>query len=289
MKTVPVRRPITIADLLSHSSGIAYHFTGETPVHQYYRRNGVMRDTPVGRLPTDGPPAKTLDELVARIGKAPMLRQPGEAFDYSYSTTMLGAVVERASGQRLDAALQGMIFDPLRMTDTGFFIEDADLPRLVTNYAALPGGLMPIEQAETSEYRDHARLLDGGGALVGTADDYQNFASLLVNGGAFEGRRLLSEDSVKAMMVPRITADMPPMSIGFGYGFALGDAGSEAAGLQPAGTASWGGSASTYFFVDPAHKATAVLMTHMLVMPPLENGVKLRKLVNSAALELIER
>ncbi len=91
------------------------------------------------------------------------------------------------------------------------------------------------------------------------------------------------------MMTPRVAADMPPMSIPFGYGFALGDAASEAAGLQPAGTASWGGSASTYFFVDPNAKATTLLMTHVLVMPPLETGTNLRKRVNGAALALIER
>jgi CubicO group peptidase (beta-lactamase class C family) len=258
-------------------------------VHQYYRRNGVMRDTPVGRLPTDGPPAKTLDELVARIGKAPMLRQPGEQFDYSYSTTMLGAIVERATSQRLDAALRTMIFDPLEMTDATFFVEDADISRLVTNYAALPSGLIPIETAETSEYRDHARLLDGGGALAGTAQDYLNFCRMLVGGGLFKSRRLLAEAGVREMMIPRFRVEMPPLSIPFGYGFAIGDAASEAAGLQPVGTASWGGSASTYFFVDPTAEATALLMTHMLVMPPLENGIRLRKLVNSAALALIQR
>ena len=289
MVTVPMTRAPTIADLLSHSSGITYHFAGVTPVHQYYRRHGVMRDTPVGRMPQDGPPARTLDELVARVGKAPLLHQPGERFAYSYSTTMLGAIVERATKQRLDSALQALIFDPLQMTDTGFFVEDADLSRLVTNYVALPGGLTPIETAEGSEYRDHTRLLDGGGALAGTTADYLNFCRMLVGGGAFQGRRLLAEDSVRAMMVPRVVADMPPMSISFGYGFALGDATSEAAGLQPAGTASWGGSASTYFFVDPKAKATALLMTHVLAMPPVETGVVLRKLVNGAALGLIER
>ena len=289
MVTVPMTRAPTIADLLSHSSGITYHFAGVTPVHQYYRRHGVMRDTPVGRMPQDGPPARTLDELVARVGKAPLLHQPGERFAYSYSTTMLGAIVERATKQRLDSALQALIFDPLQMTDTGFFVEDADLSRLVTNYVALPGGLTPIETAEGSEYRDHTRLLDGGGALAGTAADYLNFCRMLVGGGAFQGRRLLAEDSVRAMMVPRVVADMPPMSISFGYGFALGDATSEAAGLQPAGTASWGGSASTYFFVDPKAKATALLMTHVLAMPPVETGVVLRKLVNGAVLGLIER
>ena len=289
MRTVPVNRPITIADLLSHSAGIAYHFTGETPVHQYYRRNGVMRDTPVGRLPGDGPPARSLDELVARIGKAPLLRQPGEGFDYSYSTTMLGAVIERAAGQRLDLALRGLVFEPLEMTDTGFFVEDADLPRLVTNYAALPGGLVPIETPEGSEYRNHDRLLDGGGALGGTLSDYLNFCRMLADGGVFRDRRLLGDDSLKAMMTPRVRAEAPPLSIDFGYGFALGDAASEASGLQPAGTASWGGSASTYFFVDPKAKATALLMTHMLVMPPIETSNILRKLVNRAAMALIGR
>jgi CubicO group peptidase (beta-lactamase class C family) len=289
MRTVPIRRPITIADLLSHSSGITYHFSGETPVHDYYRRHGVMRDTPVGRTSRDGPPARNLDELVTRIAKAPLLHQPGERFAYSYSTTMLGAVVERATGQRLDTALQAMIFDPLDMVDTGFFVEDADLSRLVTNYAGLPTGLLPIETAEGSEYRDRARLLDGGGALAGTMGDYLNFCRMLVDGGAFKGRRLLSPESVREMMVPRVKTDMPPVSIPFGYGFALGDAATEAAGVQPAGTASWGGSASTYFFVDPKARAIVVLMTHILVPPPMETGTTLRRLVNRAAPDLIVR
>jgi len=288
MRTVPIRRPITIADLLSHSSGITYHFTGLTPVHEFYRRHGVMRDTPVGRMRQDGAPARSLDELVARIGKAPLLCQPGERFAYSYSTTLLGAVVERATGQRLDVALQAMIFDPLEMIDTGFFVEDADLPRLVTNYAALPSGLIPIETPERSEYRNHDRLLDGGGALAGTTRDYLNFCHMLV-GGVFKGRRLLSADSLREMMIPRVKTDMPPPPLPFGYGFALGDAETEAAGLLPEGSASWGGSASTHFFVDPKARATALVMTHVLVAPPLETGAVLHKLVTRTALDLIER
>ena len=289
IKTVPVRRPPSIADLLSHTSGITYHFTGATPVHQYYRKHGVLRDTPVGRLPGDGPPARTLDELVARIGKAPLLRQPGEGFDYSYSTTVLGAVIERVTQRRLDAALRALVLDPLEMTDTGFFVEDGDLTRLVTNYAALPGGLVPIETAESSEYRDHSRLLDGGGALAGTAGDYMNFCRMLAEGGVFKGRRLLSDASLEQMMVPRVRAEAPPLSVPFGYGFALGDAATEAAGLLPAGTISWGGSAGTYFAVDPKAKATVLLMTHVLAQPPVEVGVAMRKQANRAALALIAR
>lgn len=113
MVTEPVSRPITIADLLTHTAGITYHFTGDTPVHLYYRKYGVMRDTPVGRLPGDGAPAQTLDELVARLGRAPMLHQPGETFAYSYSTTVLGAVIERASGEKLDQFLKAHLLGPL--------------------------------------------------------------------------------------------------------------------------------------------------------------------------------
>ena len=171
MVTEPARHDPTIAELLTHTSGITYHFTGTTPVHAWYRKHGVLRDTPVGRTPEDGPPARSLDELVRRIGKAPLLHQPGEQFAYSYSTTVLGAVIERVSGQSLDAFLQKRIFGPLGMTDTGFFVSDADLDRFVTNYMMTPEGLREIESPETSDYRDHSRLLDGGGAIAGTARD----------------------------------------------------------------------------------------------------------------------
>lgn len=266
MKTVPIARPITIADLLTHSSGITYHFTGTTPVHQYYRKFGVMRDTPVGRLPGDGAPARSLDELVARIGKAPLLHQPGAQFAYSYSTTMLGAIIERVSGERLDRFLDETIFRPLGMTDTSFFISDAQLPRFTTLYAATATGIAPIEQPATSDYRDHGRLLDGGGAIAGSADDYLRFAQMLANGGTLDGHRILSEAGVDAMFTPRVTiSGLGPQTMRFGYGFSIGDAASDAAGIQPAGTASWSGSGNTYFFVDRAHHLVALLMTHVLV------------------------
>jgi len=265
MVTEPVRRPMTIANLLTHSSGITYHFTGNTPVHQYYRKYGVMRDTPVGRLPTDGPPARSLDELVARIGKAPLLHQPGTEFAYSYSTTVLGAVIERASGTKLDRFLADNIFRPLGMTDTGFFISDAQLPRFTTLYSAAKDALVPIEQPATSDYRDHSRLLDGGGAIAGTARDYLRFAEMLANGGTLEGHRILKQSSVDAMMTPRVRmAGLGSQTMWFGYGFSIGDAASAAAGMQPDGTASWSGSGNTYFFIDRRKHLAAVLMTHVL-------------------------
>ncbi|MBU2286362.1 MAG: beta-lactamase family protein [Gammaproteobacteria bacterium] len=275
MVTEPVERPVTIADLLTHTSGGTYHFTGDTPVHQYYRKFGVMRDTPVGRLPGDGAPARSLDELVARLGKAPLLHQPGETFAYSYSTTVLGAIVERASGQRLDAFLEDHLFRPLGMTDTGFFISDAAVPRFTDLYLEQPSGLSVIETAQTSDYRDTERLLDGGGALAGTAEDYLRFAQMLANNGELDGTRILTKASVDAMFTPRVPIRGFGASDGkFGYGFAIGDAASQARGDLPAGAASWAGSGNTYFFVDRDHRAVALVMTHVLGSGPAQDAVR---------------
>ncbi|RIV80105.1 class A beta-lactamase-related serine hydrolase [Aurantiacibacter xanthus] len=286
MVTQPARRSITIADLLTHTSGITYHFTGDTPVHQYYRRYGVMRDTPVGRRPEDGPPARDLDELVERLGHAPMLHQPGEEFAYSYSTTVLGAIIERASGMRLDRFLQERLFVPLGMTDTGFFVSDADLPRFITLYSANEDGLSVVELPASSDYRDTARLLDGGGAIAGTMDDYVRFAQMLANGGMLDGRRILSEQSVAAMLVPRVKiGGMGAETTWIGYGLALGTPESEAGFGLPAGGGSWSGSGNTYFFIDPKRKGVAVLMTHFLDGAQVQG--ELRDLVNRSYYSLV--
>lgn len=284
MQAVPVAAPITIAQLLSHNSGLTYHFGGDTPVHEYYRKYGVMRDTPVGRLPTDGEPAHSLDELVARLGKAPLLRQPGTGFEYSYSTTVLGAVVERVTGKRLDEALRQMIFAPLGMFDTGFYVSDKDLPRFTTLYSATGDGIAVAERPEKSDYRDRNRLLDGGGAVVGTAADYLRFAAMLANGGTLDGVKILSSQSVDEMFVPRVAVTgMSDVNIPFGYGFAIGTAETAAKGYQPAGTVSWSGSGNTYFFVDPETRLIGLLMTHELTGADIARSVEIRQVLNRAA------
>jgi CubicO group peptidase (beta-lactamase class C family) len=270
MVTEPARRPMAIRDLLTHTSGLTYHFTGDTPVHQYYRKHGVKRNTPVGSLPTDAPAAPTLEELVQRLAHAPLLHQPGQQFDYSYSTTVLGYIVERASGTRLDRFLHDRLFAPLGMKRTGFYVEGSDLERFVTNYLWTDAGLSAIETAETTDYKDRDRLLDGGGALAGTAGDYLRFAQMLVNGGALEGVRILKPETVALMFQDHLPASagakgmIPGVQFQFGYGFAIGNASTAHLGTLPEGAVGWDGSGNTFFWVDPKRKLATVFMTQLI-------------------------
>ncbi|MFT3964549.1 MAG: serine hydrolase domain-containing protein [Sphingobium sp.] len=291
LETVPTQRPVTIEDLLMHASGMSYEFMGDTPVHRYYRRHGVSRATAVTSGQDQAPPARTLDELVARLGDAPLLHQPRERFSYGFSTTVLGAVIERVAGEKLDLFLKRRIFDPLDMRDTAFVVDDAHAARLVTNYAATAEGFLPIDLPTTSEYRDPSRMLDGGGGLAGTMRDYRHFAEMLANRGSWHGHRLLKPESVDAMFTPRIrTGGAPEEDAMFGYGLAIGDKGTEAKGSLPEGAGSWAGSGNTYFFADPKHQAVAILMTNMLTPPPYaQRTYRLRALVNQAALAVIKR
>jgi len=288
MVTVPADRAITIRDLLTHTSGITYHFTGTTPVHQYYRKYGVLRDTPVGRTPADGEPAHSLDELVARIGKAPMLHQPGAEFAYSYSTTVLGAVIERISGKRLDVFLQERVFNPLGMADTGFFIEDNDLDRFVTNYMMTDSGLREIESPEDSDYRDHGRLLDAGGAIAGTARDYLRFVGMLANGGELDGNRLLSGETVKELFRPHARIKGLGPEIDFGFGFAVGDDSTAESDMMPAGTVGWSGSGNTFFWLWPESGKAVVFMTQVITPAEFyEASQRFRVVVNDVVNELL--
>lgn len=279
MVTEPLKRSITIGDLLAHKSGITYHFTGTTPVHQYYRKYGVKRDTPVGSLPTDGAPAKNLAQLTERLAKAPLLHQPGERFTYSYSTTLLGRIIELVSGQSLDVYLKEHVFAPLGMNDTTFFVKGNDLDRFVTNYVMTDNGIKEIENRENTDYKDDDRLLDGGGALASTAADYLAFATMLANRGMYLGKPFLSEASVDCLFTSRITIEQfgNEKPIQFGYGFAIGSPATESMDFMPADTFGWAGSGNTIFWVDPDTQSLVVFMTQVITPPPFNQQVPFRQ------------
>lgn len=287
MQTIKPRRPMTIADLLTHEAGLTYHFTGTSVVHQYYRKYGVKRDTPVGALPTDGAPAKNLQQLSERLAKAPLLHHPGERFSYSYSTTLLGHIIEAISGKRLDDYLQSTLFTPLGMKDTGFFVTGKALERFVTNYVMTADGLSVIETNDNTDYQDLNRLLDGGGALAGSARDYLAFVTMLLNGGTYNNQRFLTTESVALMfaehtLIEGLGNEHP---IGFGYGFALGSAETETMNFMPAGSYGWAGSGNTLFWLNPEKQQLVLFMTQVITPPPFDKQVPFRQYLISATQE----
>lgn len=284
LQTLPLQRSITVADLLAHTAGITYHFAGDTVVHQYYRKYGVKRATPVGSQPDDGPPAGTLAELTRRIAQAPLLHQPGERFSYSYSTTVLGRIIEQVTGEPLDRALERMVLAPLEMDDTGFYVVGDDLDRFVTNYLLTDEGLVAIENRENTDYKNLDRLLDGGGALAGTAGDYMNFLVMLMNRGRYKDRQLLSPEMVDRLFEPEVEVSglNNDFNLWFGLGFAIGNEETERAGFMPNGSYGWAGSGNTFFWIEPQAQRAVVFMTQVIAPPDQSDRIPFRALLMNA-------
>jgi CubicO group peptidase (beta-lactamase class C family) len=174
----------------------------------------------------------------------------------------------------------------LGMRHTGFFVAGRALDHFVTNYLWTGTELKAIETRETTDYRDRHRLLDGGGALAGTADDYLRFATMLVNGGELDGVRVLKPDTVALMMRDHLPAAaagqgmLRGVRFEFGYGFAVGNVSTAREGLFPDGAVGWDGSGNTFFWVDPVRKLVTVFMTQ--VITPKGPPAPLKKLVYQA-------
>jgi CubicO group peptidase (beta-lactamase class C family) len=240
----PQKHPMTVVDLLRHTSGLVYFDQGNTAVHKLYRESGLY----ITGLARDS----TLKEFVSRLARLPLAHQPGEVWEYGHSIDVLGRVVEVASGEPLDQFLDNHLFKPLGMVDTGFWVPPEKLARLVD----------PPVGAQILPDRDVTRpttLFSGGGGLVSTAADYLRFCQMLLNGGELDGVRILSPLTVR-----RMTTNSLPPEIGFadgstwGLGFAIR---SDAAGSTVPGSVgsfTWSGAWGTYFWVDPAEQLIAI-------------------------------
>jgi len=242
----PPARPITVRHLLTHTSGIAYAFA----------------DARLATLDTNG---KSEAEV-------PLLHDPGDHFTYGPNTAVLGRIVERITGTRLDAVLKTRVFDPLGMDDTFYVVPEGKRDRVVTQHVRTGGALQ--EQPNPAVLQSGVR---GDGGLFSTAGDYARFMRLFLNGGRAGARRLLAEASVRQMMSNQIgrlfveeqpSANPPlakPFPFGggkdrFGFGFQI-EGMPPAPGLRSAGSASWGGIDNTHFWIDPQKRiAAAVLM-----------------------------
>ncbi len=252
----PLVRPPTVQDLLRHSSGFVYADAAPERIRDLYRQHDIeARNGPVPG-----------DEMLRRLGTIPLAFQPGTQFFYSISTDILGLLLERAAGERLDRIIEARITGPLGMRDTVWFVDDARAPRV----AEAPDS-DPLKAPMWASYRirqdeRERSYLKGGAGMVGTSADYHRFARMLCNGGSFEGRRYLSPATVRFMMSNHIQGmgGSPMASTGPGYGFGLGfgvrlDHGAGHAPGSP-GDAMWAGAWGTSFTIDPAQRLVGVFM-----------------------------
>jgi len=213
-----------------------------------------------------------LADDMKKLGRIPLVHQPGEAFTYSLSTDVLGRVVEVASGMPFDEFLRKRIFEPLRMNDTGFRLPQSKVSRLAAIYGPDPNGNLKrlpddvlgegaMKTSVTYPYEGTHRYCSGGGGLCSTVPDYARFIQMMLNGGELDGVRLLSPTTVKMMSTDQV-GDLKSDS-GFGLGFGVTRSLREAGELTSVGAYRWGGYWYTTFFIDPAEKLIGVCMVQL--------------------------
>ena len=261
METVPAVRDITFRDLMTHTSGLTYHFMFSTLVDAAYRAQGIDFQT------SDDP----LGTVVERLAKIPLLAQPGAEWNYSVATDVLGYLVQVISGQDFGEFMQERILGPLGMSDSSFVLPDAKLPRFAANYTP---GLTLLDDPDTSRYRLPGKIRSGGGGLISTAGDYLRFAQMLLNKGALGDVRLLGRKTVELMTSNHLRGDMADMGqprfsessyegVGFGLGCSVTLNPAKAQLVGSAGEYAWGGAASTAWWNDPAEEMSVVLLTQL--------------------------
>ena len=286
--TVPATEPMRVWHLLTHTSGLTYGFHRVHTVDAIYRAAGFDPGAPKG-----------MDLAAACDGWAalPLLFQPGAEWNYGVSTDVLGRVVEVASGQSLDQFFADRILGPLGMTDTTFWVEDDRASRLAALYGLGPGRAMVKMGAPWDNARIKPRMLSGGGGLVSTAADYHRFLQLLLDrpespAGELDGVRLLSPRTVRYMgrnHLPggldiatfgrALYAESPMHGSGFGLGFAVVTDPAAVKVDCSAGELSWGGAASTAFWIDQAEGLTVSFFTQLIPSNALPLRPQLRQLV----------
>nr|QRD81014.1 lipolytic protein [uncultured bacterium] len=285
-RTRPATTPMRIIDLLRHTSGLTYGLQQRTNVDAAYRKFGF------------GDPASggTLEQMIDGLAKVPLEASPGEIWNYSVSTDVLGYLVGKISEMPFEEFLRQRIFAPLGMVDTDFHVPAAKAARFAACYVLGPDGRLQVQDdPQTSRYLRPPTFVSGGGGLVSTASDYLRFCRMLLNGGALDGTRLLSPKTVEMMTVNHLPGgrQLHEMSvalfseasyagIGFGLGFAVTV--DPARSLIPGsvGDYSWGGMASTYFWVDPREQLIVVFMTQLIPSTTHSLRRELRTLVYSA-------
>jgi CubicO group peptidase (beta-lactamase class C family) len=298
--TRPPARPMLIVDLLRHTSGLTYGFQQRSNVDAAYR------ESKIGAVEKAG----TLQSMIDDLAKIPLEFSPGEAWNYSVSTDVVGYLVGKISGKPFEQFLKERIFEPLGMTDTDFHVPASKAQRLAACYSVEAGGALNFlatdrkpglalqDDPATSSFLTPPDFISGGGGLCSTTADYLTFCRALINGGELGGVRLLGPKTLKLMTSNHLPGgvDLPALSrsmfsevayngVGFGLGFSVT--------LDPAktlisgsvGEYAWGGAASTSFFIDPAEELIMIFMTQVMPSSAYPVRRELRTMVYSAITE----
>ncbi len=248
---VPAERDITIRNLLTHTSGLAYTIIQKGPIKEAYENAGLIAGQ-VSRTPIPGldrgKPVNSLMAFADGLAKMPLVYQPGTTWSYSVALDLLGAVIEKVSGMPFDVYLAQNIFEPCGMTSTWFQVPKSEVGRLTTNYGVLGGQVLPIDPGASSIFTDKPPFPAGGAGLVSSPRDYDRFLQMLAGYGVIDGTRVLGELAVRVgtsnLLPDRVKTDGTWIAdAGFGAGGRVGIG-------DQAGTYGWGGAAGTVALVN---------------------------------------
>tara|TARA_B100001063_G_C16717452_1_gene531552 strand:+ start:104 stop:1306 length:1203 start_codon:yes stop_codon:yes gene_type:complete len=271
-------RHMTIRDLLTHMSGLTYDFMYKSNVDAAYRKTKVQQ-------------AETLEEFVEILSTLPLEFSPGNKWNYSVSTDVLGYLVEVISGMKLEEYFKTNIFEPLNMEDTSFSCPQEKVDRLASLYEHVPNGeprLLEIPFLNT-------KMASGGGGLFSTMVDYHNFCSMLLNQGEFNGKRLIGRKTLELMTVNHLPnnqdltemsesafSETPYAGVGFGLGFSVMLDPAKSQTTSDIGEYGWGGAASTVFMINPKEDMFIIFLTQLLPSSTYQVRRELRSLVYSS-------
>jgi CubicO group peptidase (beta-lactamase class C family) len=278
LKTIPASREIQIIDLLTHTSGIGYPFIPSN-LDRSYREGNIF----------DGLTAKPiiLSELIRNLSRQPLLFEPGSSYAYGLNNDVLGYVIEIIAGMTLDSFFKKMIFEPLKMNDTYFYLPEEKESRLVTLYAGNEDkDIKKSDGTESDIYLDNPNypisgaktMFSGGAGLSSTAYDYSLFLSMLLNEGKYDEQRLLSQNSVKLMRTALIDTDSDGNS-DFGLGFDVITHPKQSNELSSVGSYSWGGAFYTTYWIDPQNKLIGIFMSQVRPYNHLSVATEFKNLV----------
>lgn len=276
------KRPITIRDLLTHTSGVGY---GNGVAADKWEEAGIQGWYFADRK-------EPILETVKRMAKLPFDAQPGEKFVYGYSTDILGALIEVVSGESLNDFLNKNLFEPLQMNDTHFYLPINKKDRLAVVYSATDTGIEkapnPGAMVGQGAYVKGPRVSYSGGAgLLSTAYDYGRFLQMLLNQGTLDGKRILSRKSVELMTVDHISNIKFPWTngTGFGLGFSIVKDLGVRGTMGSVGEFGWGGAYHSTYWVDPSENMVVVYLTQVIPTKTMEDHQKLPVLIHQAIVD----